>query len=106
MAGSVLDRRRQKAAAALAEQAAESKQEEAPEEQEVVDGVEDAVTGEVSARIPQVCNEAFNLNPVLRENILQSDYFKSLLQFTTFEEVLDEVFNKVSFPRSGSAVWG
>jgi len=62
-----------------------------------VDGVEDAVTGQVSARIPQVCNEAYNLNPVLRENILQSDYFKSLLQFTTFEEVLEEIYSKVTY---------
>jgi hypothetical protein len=36
------------------------------------------LTGEMSPRIPQVCNDAYNLNPVLRENILASEYFKTL----------------------------
>ena len=43
------------------------------------DGVQDPVTGEISPRIKQVCNDAYNLNPVLRENILASDYFKALV---------------------------
>mmetsp|Transcript_53356 Transcript_53356/g.124840 ORF Transcript_53356/g.124840 Transcript_53356/m.124840 type:complete len:550 (-) Transcript_53356:62-1711(-) len=100
LAGSVLDRRRQKAAAELAAKKAQEEAEKGYEEEkekEIEDGVEDAVTGEVSQRIPQVCNDAYNVNPVLRENILQSDYFKSLLPLASFEEVLDEIYNKVTY---------
>ena len=61
------------------------------------DGVQDPLTGEVSPRVPQVCNEAYNLNPILRENILASEYFKTLAEIQTFEDLVDEVYNKVTY---------
>jgi len=42
-----------------------------------------------------VCNEAYNLNPILRENILASEYFKTLAEIATFDELVDEIYNKV-----------
>lgn len=49
--------------------------------------VVDDVTGEVQYRVPQVCNSMYNLNHILRTQILDSDYFKSLVSLTTFAEV-------------------
>ena len=40
----------------------------------------------------QVCNAAYNFNPVLQTNIENSDYYKSLYEIAvTFEAILDEV---------------
>eukprot|EP00281_Chroomonas_sp_CCMP1168_P027418 CAMPEP_0206237278 /NCGR_PEP_ID=MMETSP0047_2-20121206/14180_1 /ASSEMBLY_ACC=CAM_ASM_000192 /TAXON_ID=195065 /ORGANISM="Chroomonas mesostigmatica_cf, Strain CCMP1168" /LENGTH=394 /DNA_ID=CAMNT_0053661703 /DNA_START=306 /DNA_END=1485 /DNA_ORIENTATION=- len=59
--------------------------------------VVDEVTGERQKRVPQVCNASYNLNPILRTQILDSDYFKSLVALTTFDDVVDEVYSKVTY---------
>ncbi|EZG89691.1 thioredoxin domain protein [Gregarina niphandrodes] len=38
---------------------------------------------------------SYNLNPMLKENILVSEYYKSLYQFTTVPELIDEVVQYV-----------
>jgi hypothetical protein len=111
MKGSVLDKRRKQQASAganisasagyakkMAEMAAaQYNAQRATAAAAEEDGVQDPLTGEVSPRVPQVCNEAYNLNPILRENILASEYFKTLAEITTFEDLLDEIYNKVTY---------
>ena len=107
--GSVLDKRRKKgqdphadkisASAAYAKKMAEQAAavHNAARAQEEDDGEADPITGEVSPRVPMVCNEAYNLNPILRENILASEYFKTLAEITTFDDLIDEIYNKVTY---------
>jgi len=44
------------------------------------------------------CNDTYNIHPVLRQKIIQSDYYKNdLAGITTFQEVVDEVYSKVTY---------
>lgn len=108
MKGSVLDRRRKKEGAGLSASAGYAKKmaemaaaqynsERAAAAAQEDEGEQDPITGEISPRIPQVCNEAYNLNPILRENILASEYFKTLAEISTFDELVDEIYNKVTY---------
>ena len=109
MKGSVLDKKRKQQggtalsasagyAKKMAEMAAAQANSQRMAQQAMEDdGEADPLTGEISPRVPQVCNEAYNLNPILRENILASEYFKTLAEVATFEDLVDEIYNKVTY---------
>ena len=108
MKGSVLDKRRKKEGAGLSASAGYAKKmaemaaaqynsQRAAQAAQEDEGEQDPLTGEISPRVPQVCNEAYNLNPILRENILASEYFKTLAEISTFDELVDEIYNKVTY---------
>ncbi|KAI8070984.1 PRP38 family-domain-containing protein [Gongronella butleri] len=40
--------------------------------------------------------ETMNMNPIIYQNILESRYFQSLYDKTTFHEMINEIFNEVS----------
>ena len=49
-----------------------------------------------SDAMPTKCNGNFNVNDMLAGNIKASDYFMSLMEFQTFEDVVDEIYNRVT----------
>ncbi len=49
------------------------------------------------AAFPQVCNANYNLEPVLRTNIIGSDYYvKTCEQLLSWSDVVDEIWSSVT----------
>jgi hypothetical protein len=60
-------------------------------------GNDDADIDDPKGRIPIHGNNSnFNINSLLHQNILESDYFKALYQLRTYHEVIDEVYRRVT----------
>ena len=57
---------------------------------------EEAEGEQRSDAMPTKCNGNFNVNDMLAGNIKASDYFMSLMEFQTFEDVVDEIYNRVT----------
>ena len=59
-------------------------------------GNDDSEIDDPKGRFPIHGNqETFNLNVLLHQNILESDYFKALYQLRTYHEVIDEIYKRV-----------
>lgn len=60
-------------------------------------GNDDEQLDDPKGRFPIHGNETtYNLNSLLHQNILESDYFKALYQLRTYHEVIDEVYKRVT----------
>ena len=50
----------------------------------------------LKGRMPIHGNESnFNINSLLYQNIMESEYFKALYQLRTYHEVIDEIYKRV-----------
>ena len=55
----------------------------------------------LAERVPTSCNASFNLNEILARNILQAEYFKSLFELQTHQQVIDGTFCIYNFVYGG-----